>query len=209
MLIPIGLIIGFVASLPPGPINLLAMSQAMNHEFRRSLAVGSTAALLDAIYCYAAMIGASAVSSLLVSWRVGIRLISALILIGVARHLLLQARSLTSEAPRPPRPMSFLRLIGLTLALYVSSPTLAAFWVSVAASITAHGLGARQPGGPMLFPLSCGAGSLICYLGVARYGSRLRRAMNTKVFRVVLTTLAIALVGTAVLALVGSLLKLK
>jgi threonine/homoserine/homoserine lactone efflux protein len=209
MLIPLGLIIGFLASLPPGPINLLALSQAMNHEFRRGLAVGLTAALLDASYCYIAMIGTSAISPLLMRWRSWLRLISILILIGVAWHLFRQARSVTLEAPGPPRPMSFFRLIGLTLILYVSSPTLAAFWVSVAASLTAHGLGVGPAGGPVIFALSCGTGSLICYLGIAKYGSRLRGAMSTKVFRAAMTALAIALLGIAILALVQTLLKLS
>jgi threonine/homoserine/homoserine lactone efflux protein len=210
MLIPLGLIIGFLASLPPGPINLLALSQAMNHEFRRGLAVGLTAALLDAFYCYIAVIGTSAISPLLMRWRSWLRLISVLILIGVAWHLLRQARSMTLEAPGPPpRPMSFFRLIGLTVILYISSPTLAAFWVSVAASLAAHGLGVGRAGGPVIFAVSCGTGSLICYLGIAKYGSRLRGAMSTKVFRAVLTALAIALLGTAILALVQTLLKLS
>jgi L-lysine exporter family protein LysE/ArgO len=209
MLILAGLVIGFLASVPPGPINLLALSQALNHEFRRSLAVGSTAALLDFFYCYAAMIGASAVSSFLMSGRTWIRLVGVLVLIAVARHLLLQARSVTSKASHPPRSMSFLRLIGLAFTLYVSSPTLAAFWVSIAAFITAHGLGARQPGGPLIFALSCGAGSCICYMGIARYGSRLRKALNPRIFRMVQTVLAIALIGMAIVTLVETLTKLR
>jgi len=201
MLIPLGLLIGFLASAPPGPINLLALSQAMNHRSWRSISVGVTAALLDIFYCYAAMIGASIFSSLLNRWSAWLRLISILILIVVARHLLLQARSMTSKAFSPPAQTSFPHLIALTFVLYISSPTLAAFWISIAASIIAHGLNTQWGVGPAAFAVSCGAGSLIWYLGLAKYGSRLQRVLSPKLFKTILTALAIVLLGIALLAL--------
>lgn len=201
MLIPMGLLIGFLASAPPGPINLLALSLALKHGFWRSISVGLTASLLDISYCYIAMIGASLLSSLLNRWSLGLRLISVLILIVVAWRLLRQAHSMTTEPLGPPAPPSRSHLVSLTLFLYVSSPTLAAFWISIAASITAHGLATSRGIEPVVFALSCGAGSLIWFLGVAKYGSKLQSILSPKLFKIILTTLALALFGIAILAI--------
>jgi threonine/homoserine/homoserine lactone efflux protein len=200
MLILIGLAVGFFASLPPGPINIFAISKALRGGFWKSLPVGLTAALLDVIYCYAALIATSLLVSWLDRWSIWLRLAGAAVLVAVSIHLFRQARSLVPQDIHLKRKAARMPAIAWTLIMYVSSPTLLAFWVAVAAAMMSQGL-TRHPGSqPALFSISCGAGSFIWYFSVARFGSRLQSVVSGRMFRTILTLLAALLLAIALLA---------
>jgi L-lysine exporter family protein LysE/ArgO len=208
MLIPLGLLIGFLASLPPGPINLFALSQAVRYGFWKSLSVGLTAAIFDILYCYAALIGTSLLYSLLNRWSNWLRLASVIILAAVGWRLLRQARRTGPLPLTPPAEVPSARLVGLTSLLYISSPTLAAFWIAVAGAITVHGLTTRHGIGPVAFSVSCGIGSLTWYLGLARYAPKLRTAFSPRLFKIIMAALAIALLGLAALTFARFIIEL-
>jgi len=52
VIILIGLLIGFVAAIPIGSLNVFAISQVLKHNFLRGLLSGLTASFLDIIYCF-------------------------------------------------------------------------------------------------------------------------------------------------------------
>lgn len=195
-----GLLIGFLASVMPGPINVLAISQAMRHGFWKSLAVGLTATLFDMLYCYAALIATTLFYSTLDRSSGWLRLVSIVVVAAVGIHLLRHARGLDSIAVAPPREARHLGLIIMTSLLYVSSPTLAAFWIAVAGFLSAHGLAAQSGVRPYVFSVCVGIGSMIWYLSIARFAPKLQTNLGLKLFKIILTILALLMFGLAILA---------
>jgi len=58
----LGAIIGFLTNAPVGPINAAVMTHGLSERFSRGMAIGVGAALMDFIYCAAAMFGISFLS---------------------------------------------------------------------------------------------------------------------------------------------------
>ncbi len=197
MLVPFGLLIGFLASVLPGPIHVFAVSEAMRHGFRQSLSVGLTAAVFDMVYCYIALIGTTLFYSFMEHCFGWLRLISVIVMVAVGFYLFRQARRMGSITLADPRQGRKTRNILMTLLLYISSPTLAAFWIAVAGFLAAHGVAAEDGLRPYVFSICVGAGSLIWYLAVAKYAPRLQTGFGLKLFKAVLTALAVLILGMA------------
>jgi threonine/homoserine/homoserine lactone efflux protein len=58
----LGAVIGFLTNAPVGPINAAVMTHGLSERFSRGMAIGVGAALMDFIYCMAAMFGISFLS---------------------------------------------------------------------------------------------------------------------------------------------------
>jgi L-lysine exporter family protein LysE/ArgO len=101
MVVILGLLVGFLASLPPGPINIFSLSQALRFEFRKSVSVRLTVSVLDTIYCYAATIFSSLMVSLLDRWPPSLRLAASIVLVRASSCLIRQARAHRIHQPRP------------------------------------------------------------------------------------------------------------
>jgi L-lysine exporter family protein LysE/ArgO len=209
MVVILGLLVGFFASVPPGPINIFSLSQALRFGFWKSVSIRLTVSVLDTIYCYAATIFSSLVVSLLNRWSLVLRLAAGVVLVGAGSYLIRQARAHKIRQPelsiRPPRRGS---PVALTFMLYVSSPTLPAFWLTVGAFFTSHGLVTHHGIKPVLLALSCGAGSLVYYMLAAKLGFRLKTTMTQKFFETVSIVMGIVLLGIASFTLVTFVLKL-
>jgi L-lysine exporter family protein LysE/ArgO len=209
MVVILGLLVGFFASIPPGPINIFSLSQALRFGFWKSVSIRLTVSVLDTIYCYAATIFSSLVVSLLDRWSLVLRLAAGVVLVGAGSYLIRQARAHKIHQPelstRPPRRGS---PVALTFMLYVSNPTLPAFWLTVGAFFTSHGLVTYHGIKPVLLALSCGAGSLVYYMLVAKLGFRLKKTMTQKFFETVSIVMGIVLLGIASFTLVTFVLKL-
>jgi L-lysine exporter family protein LysE/ArgO len=209
MIVILGILVGFFASVPPGPINLFSLSQALRFGFWKSVSIRLTVSVLDAIYCYAATIFSSLLTSLLDRWSLGLRLAGSIIVALAGLYLLRQARTRSIHpldlSARPPRRGS---PVLLTFMLYVSSPSLPAFWLTVATLFISHGLVTNTGIQPVLLALSCGSGSLVYYMLMAKLGSRLQTVMRPKFFETAYTIMGIVLLGIAVFTLVSFFVEL-
>ncbi|MGQ9673724.1 MAG: LysE family transporter [Candidatus Aminicenantales bacterium] len=203
MLVLLGLLVGFVASLPPGPINLFSISQALTFGFWKSISIRLTVSVMDAIYCYLFVMFTAYVASFLDRWIFVLRLMGSTVMAIAGLYLLRLARTHRIRGVELSRRQ--LRRGGpaaLTFMLYVSSPTLPVFWVTVATIFTSHGLVTHHGVKPILLALSCGAGSLVYYMLVARLGSKLQTVMKPKFFERAYTILGIVLLSLAAFTLI-------
>jgi len=201
MLVLLGLLVGFVASLPPGPINLFSFSQALRFGFWKSISIRLTVAVLDAVYCYAFIVFTSYLTSFLDRWVFVLRLVGSLVMVVAGLYLLRLARThrlqrldLSTPPPRRGSPAA------LTFMLYVSSPTLPVFWLTVATIFTSHGVVTHHGIKPVLLAISCGLGSLVYYMIVAKLGEKLQTMMKPRFFEMAYAILAIVLFLLAAIA---------
>jgi len=195
MIVPLllGFIIGFVAAIPLGPINIYVVTQTLKRDFFHGLLGGLTAAVLDALFCLAALVGIGRILAVIQRYSVLLTLLAALLLTGIGIRLILQARrfdeSTWGEKParKTPRPM-----VAVVL-LYISNPALYGFWLGAAGMVTAHGWVPSTGLKAWFFALAVGAGSVLWYFLLVRYVAKHHHLISVKTFRKILIGLAILL----------------
>jgi len=165
-----GLIIGFVAAIPIGPINVYAISQTLKRDFTHGLLVGITSALLDFVYCFAALTGMRQLIMQLQALALHFKGLGSLILIVFAIRLLMQARKANIEKPAAQdESITHHKPVLATVLMYITNPSLYAFWIGVGSMVTAHTFIAQKGFDPLLFSLACGIGTSLWYLLLVRY----------------------------------------
>jgi threonine/homoserine/homoserine lactone efflux protein len=193
----IGVVIGFVAAIPLGPINVFVISQTLKRDFYHGILAGLTTAVLDFVYCLIALVGFFHYTINLVNMLPVMKVIAALLLLAISLRLFLQSKTFTLPEGSQKVPAASARPILGVLLLYVSNPSLYAFWFAVAGSMTAHKL-INPPGWPaVLFSIACGLGSFVWYIIVVRYVSRHQSKIKVTTFRKILLFLAFLLVSFA------------
>lgn len=61
MFVLLGLMVGFLAAIPLGPVNIFVISQTIKHDFLHGFLAGLATALMDFVYCLIALGGGAAV----------------------------------------------------------------------------------------------------------------------------------------------------
>jgi len=206
MFVILGLLVGFFAAIPLGPVNIFVISQTIKRDFLHGILAGLTTAILDFIYCLIALVGFFHFSfSINVAKAVPyLKVAAGLILIVIAFRLVKQAqqslgnKSLT-KAPRSARPV-----VGVVL-LYVSNPSLYFFWLAVAGAVTAHNLVGNSGWKPVLFAVCCGLGGLTWYFILVRYVSIHHYQLDPRILKRILLVLALVLFGFAAYTILSGL----
>jgi len=206
MFVLIGLMFGFVAAIPLGPVNVFIISQTLKRDFFHGFMGGLTAAILDTLYCFASLVGISQVTFNLDKYmRFPImKIIAAAVLIAMGIRLYLQSRTYRDALPDKKSTSFSARAILGVILLYVTNPTLYAFWIFVAGIVSSHYLGS-----PLLFALSVGIGGLTWYFILTYYVAKYHHQFKAKTFRVIFLVLAISLFGLAAYTLLSIFVNLK
>jgi threonine/homoserine/homoserine lactone efflux protein len=137
--LPIGMTIGLISSIPLGPINLTLIAAALRREMPRGVAIAFSAALVEGVYAFA-IISALNLFHLSIRLHSTVELIGALIIVTYGVSLLFSRNdaSMILDQTRPSparRDWSMGVLTGV--ALYVSNPALVVFWLSAAGILNA------------------------------------------------------------------------
>ena len=195
MFILLGLFIGFVAAIPLGPVNVFVVSQTLKHDFFHGFLAGLTTSIMDTVYCLVALVGLSRFTfnpTPYIGWMKGG---ATILLIGLGWRLIRQARKAESPAlEENPLIKSSRPIIGVVL-LYISNPTLYAFWIAAAGTATAHHVVSNRGWIPVLFALACGLGSMIWYLLLVRYVAKHQDKIRPATFKKILIIMGIVLIG--------------
>jgi threonine/homoserine/homoserine lactone efflux protein len=203
MFIALGLLIGFLAAVPLGPINVYVVSQTMKRDFFHGMMAGLTASLLDACYCLVALIGISAVNALLVRFHIVFKVGAAVILAAIGFRLITHSRrdeeirngnKVVAKSPRP---------VLTVILLYGSNPTLYIFWLGVAGVVSAHNLLVPVRTYQVVFALACGLGSLLWYFLLVRYVHKYHHLLKPRTFRRIFVALAVFLFALAAYSLLS------
>lgn len=203
MYLLVGIILGFIAAIPLGPVNAFVISQSMKRNFMHGFVAGITAAILDFTYCLVALLGLALISDNITRYQVPMKIIAGVIMLLVAWRLYRyskrpvpsrEEKAATSFTPRP--------IFGVIL-LYVSNPALYFFWIWAAGWAASHGWILNYPAAPYLFALSCGLGGFIWYTVMAYYVAKYHHQFSPKVFQRIFFILAVALAGFALYTFAG------
>ncbi len=193
----VGMITGIVISVPIGPINVAVISKGLKQGFGNAFAVGLGASAMDFSYCAAAMLGLSAVVHKLVV-NIIFQIIGFILLfyLGI-RDITTKTESFRFENIVPKnggRQAAF--LVGVFM--YISNPTLVAFWITLSGVIQASDLIIRNVGDGILFALGVGTGTASWYYSLLKAIFWKRRS-----FRAETLTLLSKVSGVIMLAFSG------
>lgn len=199
----IGFLIGFFAAVPVGPVNLYIISQTLKRDFFHGMLAGLTTALLDFSYCLIALVGLFHISLNLSRYSHVLKIVASLVILLLGLKLMHDSKKFSlkeekSSISRTPRP-----LFGV-LFLYISNPSLYAFWIGVAGTVTAHGLLKSGMGPAVLFAASCGFGAILWYFFLVRIVSHYQAKIQEETFKKMLVILGLLLSGFAVYTFISA-----
>jgi len=203
MYLLVGLILGFVAAIPLGPVNAFVISQSMKRDFFHGFISGITAAVLDFLYCLIALLGIALITINIHRYQIPLKIAAGTVMLLVAWRLFR-----TSKKPVAPReakvPAAFSpRPIIAVFALYVSNPSLYFFWIWAASWAASHGWILDYAAAPYLFALSCGLGGFIWYTVLSYYVARYHHQFKPRTFQRIFLILAVFVAGFAVYTFAG------
>jgi L-lysine exporter family protein LysE/ArgO len=193
MFIVLGLVIGFLAAVPLGPINVYIVSQTMKRDFFHGMMGGLTASLLDAVYCLIALFGVSTISAALMKFGVLLKIGAAVLLTLIGFRLILHARENPAVRDATKTPGKSPRPVITVILLYASNPTLYVFWLGVAGVVSAHRLLIPGRSYQFAFSLAAGLGSLLWYFLLVRYVHKYHHLLKPRTFRNIFIALAVFL----------------
>jgi threonine/homoserine/homoserine lactone efflux protein len=101
--VPTGLLIGFVAAAPIGPVNILVIQRALQRSLRSALVLGLGAAIGDALFAAAAAFGLTALTAEISGSRDLLRFVGGLIMLGFAIALWRSRPTLNQTAQKLPK----------------------------------------------------------------------------------------------------------
>jgi L-lysine exporter family protein LysE/ArgO len=195
MFILLGLMIGFAAAVPLGPVNVFVVSQTLKHDYVHGLMAGLTTAAMDTLYCLVALVGFFHFHFNLAPYAGWIKGAATILLIGLGVRLIRQAAKTGQPVLQEKRTIKPSRPVLGVILLYLSNPTIYAFWIAVAGTVTAHRLVAPTGWPPIVFAIACGVGAVLWYLLLVRYVAKNQNKIKPAMFRKLLLIMGIALIG--------------
>ncbi|MCL4510670.1 MAG: LysE family transporter [Bacteroidetes bacterium] len=162
-----GGLIGLVVSIPIGPINVMVISKGFKQGFKNAFAVGLGASAMDFLYSGASMLGLSAIVH-----KIEVNVIFQII--GFLLLLYLGIRDVTTKVESfryenfVPKNGRFHSAFLVGVFMYISNPTLVAFWITLSGMIQSSGTIVNSLGDGMFFALGVGSGTALWYYSLLK-----------------------------------------
>jgi L-lysine exporter family protein LysE/ArgO len=209
MYVLIGLIIGFIAAIPLGPVNVYVISQTMKRDFLHGLMAGIATAVLDTTYCLVAIIGISQITFNLNKYLPIMKGLAAFVLFVLAVRLAQQSKRYKEPLPaKIPTSFSAKTILGVVI-LYISNPALYFFWLGVAGLVTSNYWVSDTGMSPYIFAVCCGTGGGLWYLILTRYVAIKHHQFSPRTFQRIFLVMAVILFVLAAYTLVTIFFKFK
>lgn len=195
-----GFIIGFLASVPVGPINMSLISTTIHTGYKQGIFIALGAALMDFIYMLLALFGVSLLTfNQDIIYTIQIAGILLITVIGIKEILVKESKFIKEEKEAEKRPRKR-KFFALGVAFYISNPMILAFFAGIATWLKAQQIITHDIPIYLLTAVGVGIGSLSWFalLGqlVSHYKTRVSISLLMKINRgsgVVLLVLALFL----------------
>lgn len=153
----VGFIIGYLTTIPIGPINLAVVMKALRNHTAQALLIGVGSAFMDIIYCAAAVFGIGSLishPSLELTFRVSTFLIFFVYGLKTTFGKLPEAHFQPNEEDTP----GFKRYFLLGMAMYFSNPSFLAYWITIGGIVHGYHIIQATMLDNALFALGTGVG---------------------------------------------------
>lgn len=191
-----GALAGYGIAIPVGAIGVLLVDLAMRRGFKPAAAAGAGVATVDFLYALVAVLLGAAVAGAVESFQDTLRIVSALVLLGVAAHLLWSAFKRRGPVEHAQVPVAgvvstYVRFVGLTIL----NPATITYFVAL---IVGLDLGDATAADKALFVAGAFLASLSWQLGLAALGAVLHKRIPESVRWVFGAVGAVVVAGFAV-----------
>lgn len=204
MFILLGLLIGFAAAIPLGPVNVFVVSQTLKRDFFHGLLAGITTAVLDLVYCLIALMGFFRIKLSPNPTTMSVmKAVAGLVVLFISYRLVRDSKTFDLPQEGDRIPSASARPILGVLLLYVTNPSLYIFWFAVAGTMTGHDLVHNSGWTAVAFAAACGLGSLAWYLLLVRFVARRQFRIRPQAFRRILVYLGLALAAFGIYTIVS------
>lgn len=154
----VGFIIGYVTTIPVGPINLAVIMKALQNKTGQGIMIGTGSALMDVIYCAGAVFGISSLlsyPSLELLFRVAT--FAIFFFYGIKTSFFKLPDPHLNPKTQDESP-GLKRFFLLGMAMYFSNPSFIAYWVTIAGIVHGYHLIERTVFNNAMFALGTGIG---------------------------------------------------
>ena len=186
----IGAAAGYAIAIPVGPIAVLIVRTGLRRGFRIAAAAGAGTATVDLIYAITAVVVGSAVTSVLTSALLPMRLAAAAALLYLAVRALLRLGRTDMALETPGEERSATRTYLLFIGLTLLNPATVAYFVTLAVGLPQI---AQDAGSRLAFAFGASLSSLSWQTLLAGIGSALHTRLTPRL------ELATALLSSAIL----------
>ena len=188
----IGLLTGFISSIPVGPVGVSVAKASLNKGARYGIAIGAGAALMDSIYLFIGLIGLS-LFSFDETTNFIIRCIGIVFLftLGIKELLPQKQQSASKSAGRPKKRKYFL----LGIMFYITNPILIVTFTGIAAMIKSSGLIFHNTLNNTLLALSVGVGTACWFALLSWLFKKYKKKMSERILTRINTVSGYALIG--------------
>ncbi len=163
----IGVIVGVIISVPVGPINVTVISKGFRQGFADAFAVGLGASVMDFFYCGATMLGLSAIVHKL-EVNILFQIIGFIVLLYLGlKDVTARVESFKYDS-LVPKNGRFRSAFILGVFMYISNPTLVAFWITLSGIIQSSGATSGSISDSGLFALGVGSGTALWYYSLLK-----------------------------------------
>ena len=171
-----GLITGWAIAIPVGAIATFLVTLTARTSLRVGVAAGLGVATVDGLYAAAAVIGGSALTALIAPVAAELRLVSALILLGIAALTLWRALRGGAEDATRAAPMSPGAAYSLLVAITAINPATVVYFAAIVLGNRDLVLGANQA---VVFVVAAFVASASWQLSLAAGGAALARVVTS------------------------------
>ncbi len=154
----VGFLIGFVTSVPIGPINVAVLTKGVRESFAHGISLAIGAALMDFVYASAAMFGFFAIFQ---GPRVGFvfQLLGFILLVYFGVKSIWGKPKTMENGVRLPLKRELHSSFWVGVFLYLSNPTFLGYWITVAGVIQAYKLVINEWIDNLFFAIGVGLGA--------------------------------------------------
>ena len=191
----LGLGIGFINSIPIGPINISIIDTSFKRGFRQALMIGMGALVVDIFYCVIGIFGVSLIKDYIVEMFQPLGF-PVLALIG-GRLVYKGYNNHGTRTFHPPTQKELTKNFSLGFLIYLTNPLAIGFWIITAGFIFSHRLIERNMVDQLTFIAGMAIGTAAWFLSLAKFVALKRTVISEE------TVKKITMITGSVLILFG------
>jgi len=199
-----GVLVGVLANLGFGPITIMAVTRRLRHGVRAGMEVGLVTSVLDGVACFLATQAAGFMTAILDKHSGSMKVVGSLILFSVAVGLIRHSRSLNEEVVRDRAERGHPSALVATILLFLSSPVIPAFWLTIAGLVLTYGVIDRGMTSALFFAAGCSLGGVLRYVILLKILLRSVERMKLRLLRKTILALSVLLIGIAAYGLLDA-----
>jgi len=203
----IGLLVGYVLAIPPGPIGMAAVRIGLRNGINSARMLACGAGIFDLLYCFVALTMSATVASFMSRNTyqspivMGLGIMVALVIIGVGIHQYRNPIELIDDQTTADAPLGRPFAAGVAYALAnLANPTFVPSLLVMSAYIIGLGLVGPDTSDRVLFSVGFGTGNVLWLLTLVHMLVRFRDRLPQQTFTIVQRLMAAIVIGFGVVA---------